>query len=503
MATSNAYPKLAAPTADGELLLWPEPHEMLRQTWENHRQLREQAEVKLAGVPLGRLRGWLRRWIGHHEDGRPIIANGHQTELYHPGVWVKNVVVDAAARRIGGVAVHFAVDTDAPKHLQYKWPGAAQVLTDDPAVLSARWSALVQGPSPGHVETMKRQVNAAAAAWGYSPAWDEFFGSLGEMAGKGGDLSTVLTSAHLAADRALGLRHQALVVSPLWRTTAYLVFVYDICSRAGEYAANYNSALAEFRRSHGILSPGRPMPDLAADGNSCEVPFWLDNLTDGSRKRADLVYQDGRWTLVGQERDFAFEASCKEGWSAAEQLGKWLDDHKLRLSPRALTLTTFLRVLVVDQFVHGIGGGLYDQVTDRLIAACYSIRPPAFAVSTATLYFPTAAGRGRVDLGPLIREGRRLRQDVLGERKRELARQIAQSPRGSGERMTLFMQMHRDLDQARQGNVLLEDWQRRFDEATRELQLDGQVFDRELPYTLQSKSRLEALMGRVNDRVGL
>ena len=42
-----------------------------------------------------------------------------------------------------------------------------------------------------------------------------------------------------------------------------------------------------------------------------------------------------------------------------------------------------IRLLVADNFVHGIGGGKYDQVTDRLIAAHWGIRPPALEADTA------------------------------------------------------------------------------------------------------------------------
>ena len=59
-----------------------------------------------------------------------------------------------------------------------------------------------------------------------------------------------------------------------------------------------------------------------------------------------------------------------------------------RLSPRALTLTTFIRLFIADNFVHGIGGGRYDQVSDQIIRDYFKVDPPAFSVTTATLFFP-------------------------------------------------------------------------------------------------------------------
>jgi hypothetical protein len=42
----------------------------------------------------------------------------------------------------------------------------------------------------------------------------------------------------------------------------------------------------------------------------------------------------------------------------------------------------------VDFFVHGVGGGRYDRVTDAVIADFFGLRPPRYAVVTATLHLP-------------------------------------------------------------------------------------------------------------------
>ena len=45
------------------------------------------------------------------------------------------------------------------------------------------------------------------------------------------------------------------------------------------------------------------------------------------------------------------------------------------LRPRALTLTLFARVCLGDFFIHGIGGGKYDEVTDAIIRDYFGIEP--------------------------------------------------------------------------------------------------------------------------------
>lgn len=497
--TVREYPKLVAPKADREMLIWPEPREMLRNTWDNHRTLRG-SEAAVLGVPLRKLRGWMRRWLGHSQDNMPLIATGHQTELHHPGVWIKNAAIDAAARRIGAAALHFAVDTDAPKHLVYHWPGGGRPITDDPASAKVRWSGLVRAPNAAYTQELYREARSAAEGWGYEPAWAPFF----ETLVKGGpeDLPGAITEALNAVDRSLDLHHGALVASPMWRTMGYGVFVYDICVRADEYAAKYNAALAGFRKANGIASPGRPMPDLDVQAESCEVPFWLDDLRDRSRKRAGLVRDGDVWALQCESGVFRFERGEKDGFAAAERLMNFMAQCGLRLAPRALTLTSFLRLAVVDQFVHGIGGAMYDQVTDRVLASWYGIAPPAFAVATATMFFPPAADRQRTCLECLEREGRTLRHGLLGPRKMELVKQIAQAPRRSAQRAMLYSQMHRDLGAALLTDPRMKDFQRRLTEARHRHAEDQILFDRELPYTLQSRGRLEEMVQRVRAEFG-
>jgi len=56
--------------------------------------------------------------------------------------------------------------------------------------------------------------------------------------------------------------------------------------------------------------------------------------------------------------------------------------------PRALTLTLFARLILGDFFIHGIGGGKYDEVTDQIIRDYFGIDPPAFQVVSGTLHLP-------------------------------------------------------------------------------------------------------------------
>ncbi|MEA2711578.1 MAG: hypothetical protein QOF78_4179, partial [Phycisphaerales bacterium] len=482
-SSPHAYPDWKAPREDGEIFIWPEPRTLLAETQENHRKL-SASDVRVQNVSFAELRRRQREWI-HHDDGKLLIADAHQSELHHAGVWVKRVLSHFAAARFDGSAAHFAVDTDAPKHLHLRWIGGSEPITDDPNLTTAQWAGLLDAPSPAHIEHLHRRLDESQFA--ARPAVYDFLTSLRRLAIEQPKLSPALTNSMHELDWSFELRHHAMLASPIWQSEPFLVFAHHLIARAGPFATIYNDALADFRREKKVRTPTRPMPDLAALETAAEIPFWLDQLDTGERTRPSAFPRDGGYVLAAPNGDeFDFDAKTA-GFEAAARLSAWLRRNQLRLSPRALTLTMFLRLFVVDQFVHGIGGGRYDQITDRIIAAHFQIEPPRFAVATGTMYLPEAVGRSRVCVPCVAQDGHRLRHALLGPRKRELIDQINAAPRKSAQRYTTFATMHRELAAAATDHPAVRRWEQELREAQIRETEEVPIFDRELFYCLQPR----------------
>lgn len=484
------YADWKAPPADGSWLVWPGSDEVLRRTRDNASRLASASQTIVQNLPLNELRSASRHAIGH-PDGLPLVATGHQTELYHPGVWIKDVVIDAIASRLQGKALHLAVDTDHVKHLVLRYPGATLPISDDPRSTSADWSALVASPSSRQLELLEQSVRETTASLNFRTLLPEFLQQL--RITNEPNLSRALTTALLRIDQSLGLSRSSVIASDLWASDAFAVFVHHVAAHADRFADDYDATLDAYRAETGVTNPNRPMPNLLRTSESVELPLWLDDLATGRRTRPTVFRIDGVWVLQPVDRDaFPFDPRL-DGWEAARRLKEYLRQSRLRLAPRALTLTMFVRLCLVDLFVHGIGGGRYDQVTDRIIERHFGIEPPAFAVTTATLLFPTAVGRKRTCLRCLAQEGHRLRHALPGDRKRALVQAIAAAPRRSMQRGRLFSQMHRELAEHREQATLLADWQRRYDEARRQAAREQDEFSRELFYVVQPRERLETL----------
>lgn len=345
-----------APRANGERLAEPN-FRAIPALVEANRERLDGAAVTVGGRPLGELRALARRealeLAGGSGDG-PLLLAGHQPELSHPGVWVKNFALSGLARRLNGVPLNLVVDNDTLKSTTIRFP---IFRARDPG--SVRLEGLSFDTFAGEVPYEDRGVSSAElfrtfadraaplwANWGYEPllweAWPEVVH----------DKPTELIGERFSRlrqkyEREWGCRNLELPVSRLARTDAFARFARHILGDLSRFREVYNAAIRAYRAANGIRSANHPAPELAEG----EAPFWLRTV-DGKRQRATSSS----------------------------------DVQKLR--PRALTLTLFARMCLGDFFIHGIGGGKYDEVTDAIIRDYFGIEPPAHQVLSATLHLP-------------------------------------------------------------------------------------------------------------------
>ncbi len=130
--------RLRAPRADASVLQEP-PISEARERLDANRTLLASWDHDFQGRRAGRLRMMARhqaldasrRYLEAFgldqpepaEPSAPWFVTGHQPELFHPGVWIKNFAVGHLARRHGGVALNLIVDDDTPKWASIRVPG--------------------------------------------------------------------------------------------------------------------------------------------------------------------------------------------------------------------------------------------------------------------------------------------------------------------------------------------------------------------------------------------
>jgi hypothetical protein len=400
---------LRAPRDDGSVLAQPPLADAGRLLADN-RRLFADSNLQILGKPLAELRALARQDVlgaAHdyfRENGEPVpsgttdsfILAGHQPELHHPGVWIKNFALAGMARRHGSSALNLIVDNDTVKSTALKFP-------------------VRSGPSEAHLETIafdewngevpyeERRVRdevlfasfaertgAVIQGWDFPSMLPAFWAETSRHAQRAPLLGERFAAARRSLERRWGCHNLELPVSRLSQTQSFAWFGCHLGSELPRFHETYNATVAEHRRRHGIRSKNHPVPDLAKEGSWLELPFW--GWRTGSAQRARLFARPAAGTTELRAGADIWPAlsgpgdpeACVCAWCSYEEQG-------FKIRPRALTMTMFARLFLGDLFVHGIGGAKYDELTDELMRRFYGIEPPTYMVLSATLLLPLAS----------------------------------------------------------------------------------------------------------------
>ena len=154
-------------------------------------------------------------------------------------------------------------------------------------------------------------------------------------------------------------------------------------SDAQWFAKIYNEELHSYRLEHRIRSANHPVADLLSAGDLVELPFWAWRAGSMQRGRLcirkqyskiDLIcYLAGKEMLISSQDSGPGTQTLPPGW---------------KIRPKALITSMMFRLFLADLFVHGIGGAIYDELTDRIFKRYWKVTLPRFAIVTATLRLP-------------------------------------------------------------------------------------------------------------------
>ena|GEM_PF-521028 len=355
-------------------------------------------------------------------DG-PIIATGHQPELYHPGVWIKDFLLQRFSDEQSASAIDVVVDTDgfeavgltapclrsegdpcgqdrasdASRRGQDHASDAGRRAQDRALSVSrcrqdlARASAgccYAAAPAPTAAEVQafaqsgKEMLETLPVA-APGRCFARFCAALAPASEVAENLGEAVTIARRRFESSAKTDYAALPVSHLVKTRSFAAYVADIVLSATRFAQAYNSALGGYRRTEKVRTPAQPFPDLALSGNRAELPFWL--IGNGSRETlsAEPDPASAEVRLVCGARTVAtLPADPLLATGAVHAL-------KGAVAPKALALMLFMRLFASDLFIHGTGGARYDRVTDDVCRRYYGVEPPGFVCASLTLHLPS------------------------------------------------------------------------------------------------------------------
>lgn len=386
-----------APREDGTTLVVPAWQHLPELIAENQRSL-TQSSLRWKDRSLAEVRqlAWdglnieLTRWAGELGCSspallRPLIVTGHQPELFHPGVWAKNVAISKLAKEVNGSSFNINVDSDVAKTTTLKIPTIDSEGYDqtfrfsdaNPPLPYEEWIC----EDEASFSQLPDLVQPVAGKWPWQPVLPIFWQTAVEAKRLTKNLPERWIIARRTWENAHGFSNHELTMSRWCRTEFFGWLVNQFITEHARFASIYNEELHAYRKEHRIRSVNHPVADLLVTSDLIELPFWVWQTGTIQRGRLCARQLDGKTQLVALIAGKETLVSLDSGLSTQHFSG-W------KIRPKALITSMMFRLFLSDLFVHGIGGAIYDELTDRIFARFWNVKLPRFAIVTATLRLP-------------------------------------------------------------------------------------------------------------------
>jgi len=209
--------RLHAPRQDGAVVAEP-PLAEAGQLLVNNRRRLAQAAADFLGRPWDELRRQARRsavaaardYFRQSAEPTPpwgdtsLVMAGHQPELFHPGVWVKNFALNHFARTQSATPVNLIVDNDTAKATTLRLPSL-----DGPRVVTIafdRWQSEIPYEERHVLDEdqfagLPARAGRVTADWGFEPLLPAFWQEAMRHAGRTRLLGERLVAARRTVER--------------------------------------------------------------------------------------------------------------------------------------------------------------------------------------------------------------------------------------------------------------------------------------------------------------
>jgi len=411
----DRFRSFRAPQQDRAALVEP-PWSEVPALAARNRQIIKDNRYDCGGRTLGQLSEQARRdllhaatgWTSAYRDVSPALAKqrywpdanpliflaGHQPQLVHPGVWLKNFALGRLAQLCGGVAINLVIDSDTLKSTSVRVPGGS---VSQPTV------QLVAMDRPSEAlpyEERRVADRECFLAFGQRvaeslrnliphPLVNDYWPLVVQRLDKTDKLGACLAQGRHRLEADWGLSTLEVPQSAVCTSEAFCWFAAHLLAELPRFRNVHNQALDQYRRAHRIRTRAYPVPDLAEEDDFLEAPLWIWTADDPRRR-----------PLFCRRRQDGLLLADRKGWSvslplrsdgdlgpAAERLHE-LARQGVRIRSRALLTTLWARLALGELFIHGIGGAKYDQVTDLIIERFFGLPAPGIMVVTATVLLP-------------------------------------------------------------------------------------------------------------------
>ncbi|MDZ4179897.1 MAG: hypothetical protein U1E29_11815, partial [Coriobacteriia bacterium] len=182
---------------------------------------------------------------------RLLAVTGHQPALFHPGVWVKNFLIDRFARESGATALNLVVDSDSFDTVSLSSPCVTErsivrctaKLASGSHGLCFAWSP---PPTSAQIDSFAEEAHAFLGTLPRSDARHNFERYVAQLrqANDAVNLGEFLTFARRRYEAEAETAYLELPVSHLTQSDSFARFAAGIISEISRFAHVHNEALA-------------------------------------------------------------------------------------------------------------------------------------------------------------------------------------------------------------------------------------------------------------------
>lgn len=359
------------------------------------------------------------------QTDQSIVMAGHQPTLFHPGVWFKNFALAQIGSATRSTAVNLVVDVDVTGPSSVRVPrrnpstgaiGTATVPYDRRGGGVPYEQALIEDREM--FDGFDHSVMQTVAGVVENPLIESLWQYAREAINRCGYAGCALAQARHRLEADLGLQTLEIPQSVICRSESFASFVMQILRDLPRFQSCYNESAELYRKAHGIRSSAHPVPNLGRDGDWYEAPLWVYGNQTPKRRGVWVRSSAAGKVLEISDRGNLVRRIDAADLPAADEAFLALGSPEFKIRSRALLTTMYARTVLSDLFLHGIGGGKYDQLGDLISHAFWGTEPPNLMVLSATVLLPGHEHHPLTEIDAAIAGMQRRRRDLQyqGER---------------------------------------------------------------------------------------
>ena len=313
-----------------------------------------------------------------------VIVTGHQPIWHHPGILAKNIMAHKVARQMKGSCIHLVVDHDiGDSDMILPFSNHDQMLDfiKIPVEKNQRKIPFELRSKPD-LKIINNLISSVAKNCPENfccKLWSQHFKKHPQIILSLENAADIITSLQAVLNNALGIEMLYLPTSLMSQSNSFLKFAASIIKNYEKFTCVYNDAISK-NTTHSNFKI------LNIDSSEkTPLPLWLV-MACGSRSCLYAKKTGSSTITISTISREITSIDLTE--DITQQLKNILSKHQLSLRPKAITMMLFVRLFLSDFFIHGIGGGSYEKITNFILDNYYNLKKTDVGIATATAALP-------------------------------------------------------------------------------------------------------------------